>query len=89
MGRAEGFAQSNGPIISFWDGFTSGLGYLVVLMSVAFFRELLGFGTLFGIRVLPEGFMSWTIMLMAPSAFFMLAIFIWVAKGIMLRKEAK
>ncbi|GAB6188705.1 NADH:ubiquinone reductase (Na(+)-transporting) subunit D [Marinitoga arctica] len=89
MGRAEGFAQSNGPIISFWDGFTSGLGYLVVLMVVAFFRELLGFGTLFGFRVLPEGFMSWTIMLMAPSAFFMLAIFIWVAKGIMIRKEAK
>ncbi|KLO23308.1 NADH:ubiquinone oxidoreductase [Marinitoga sp. 1197] len=89
MGRAEGFAQSNKPIISFWDGFTSGIGYLVVLIAVAFFRELLGFGTLFGYRVLPEGFISWTIMLMAPSAFFMLAIFIWIAKGYMLRKEAK
>ncbi|KLO22342.1 MULTISPECIES: NADH:ubiquinone reductase (Na(+)-transporting) subunit D [unclassified Marinitoga] len=89
MGRAEGFAQSNKPIISFWDGFTSGIGYLVVLIAVAFFRELLGFGTLFGYRVLPEGFVSWTIMLMAPSAFFMLAIFIWIAKGYMLRKEAK
>lgn len=54
MGRAEAFAQSNGPLLSLWDGITSGLGYMWVLMIIAFIRELLGFGTLFGFRVLPR-----------------------------------
>lgn len=85
MGRAEAFAQSNGPLLSFWDGITSGLGYMWVLMVIAFIREIFGFGTLFGIPVLPEGFTPWTIMVMAPSAFFLLGTFIWIAKSIMLR----
>ena len=87
MGRAEAFAQSNGPLLSFWDGITSGLGYMWVLMIIAFVRELLGFGTLFGIRVLPGGFLPWTIMVMAPSAFFLLGTFIWISKTIMLKNE--
>ncbi|MBT1247769.1 MULTISPECIES: NADH:ubiquinone reductase (Na(+)-transporting) subunit D [unclassified Thermosipho (in: thermotogales)] len=81
MGRAEAFAQSNSPLLSFWDGVTSGLGYMLVLMVIAFFRELLGFGTVFGYRIMPEGFVNWTIMVMPPSAFFMLAFFIWIVKG--------
>ncbi|ANQ53606.1 NADH:ubiquinone oxidoreductase [Thermosipho affectus] len=81
MGRAEAFAQSNSPLLSFWDGVTSGLGYMVVLMVIAFFRELFGFGTVFGYRIMPEGFVNWTIMVMPPSAFFMLALFIWIVKG--------
>ncbi len=85
MGRAEAFAQSNGPLLSFWDGITSGLGYMWVLMVIAFIREIFGFGTLFGIPVLPAGFTPWTIMVMAPSAFFLLGTFIWIAKSIMLR----
>jgi Na+-transporting NADH:ubiquinone oxidoreductase subunit D len=89
MGRAEAFAQSNPPLPSLWDGITSGLGYMYVLLLIAFFRELLGFGTLFGIPVMPDGFVNWTIMLTAPSAFFFLGFFIWIAKGIMLRREAK
>jgi len=89
MGRAEAFAQSNKPIISFWDGITSGTGYMYVLLLIAFVRELLGFGTIFGITVLPENFINWTIMVMPPSAFFMLAILIWIFKGIMEKKEAK
>ncbi len=89
MGRAEAFAQSNPPFISFWDGLTSGLGYMYVLLLIAFFRELFGFGTLFGFPVMPRGFVTWTIMIMAPSAFFLLGIFIWIAKGIMLRKGGK
>ncbi|MEM5947658.1 NADH:ubiquinone reductase (Na(+)-transporting) subunit D [Spirochaetia bacterium 38H-sp] len=87
MGRAEAFAQSNTPLLSFWDGLTSGLGYMWVLMSIAFIRELLGFGTLFDVRVLPEGFVPWTIMVMAPSAFFILAMVLWIAKTFM-NKEA-
>lgn len=86
MGRAEAFAQSNKPLISFWDGLTAGIGYMIVLMFIAFFRELLGFGTLFGIKILPESFVNWTIMVMAPSAFFMLAIFMWIFRGLEIKK---
>ena len=86
MGRAEAFAQSNGPFLSFWDGVTSGLGYMWVLLIIAFIRELLGFGTLFGFPVLPDSFIKWTIMVMAPSAFFLLGTFLWIAKSIMLKK---
>ncbi|MBF9015628.1 MULTISPECIES: NADH:ubiquinone reductase (Na(+)-transporting) subunit D [unclassified Oceanispirochaeta] len=88
MGRAEAFAQANGPLLSFWDGITSGLGYMWVLMIIAFIRELLGFGTLFGFPVMPESFTRWTIMVMAPSAFFLLGTFLWVVKSIMLKKGA-
>ncbi|MBN1525874.1 MAG: NADH:ubiquinone reductase (Na(+)-transporting) subunit D [Spirochaetales bacterium] len=89
MGRAEAFAQSNPIRHSFWDGFTSGAGYMAVLLGIATVRELLGFGTLYGFRILPESFVPWTIMVMAPSAFFLLGIFIWIAKSVMNRKEKK
>ncbi len=81
MGRAEAFAQSNPPLPAFWDGLTSGIGYMWVLMVIAFVRELLGFGTLFGIPVTPSWFPQWTIMVMAPSAFFLVAILLWIAKN--------
>jgi Na+-transporting NADH:ubiquinone oxidoreductase subunit D len=83
MGRAEAFAQSNGPIVSFWDGITSGLGYMGVLMVMAIFRELLGFGTLFGYQIMPAAFVPWTIMVMPPSAFFLLGLIIWAGKTMM------
>lgn len=86
MGRAEAFAQSNKPFISFWDGFTAGLGYMFVLIVVAFFREFFGFGTLFGVKVLPQGFTPWTIMVMPPSAFFVLAAFIWIIRNMQMKK---
>ncbi len=89
MGRAEAFAQSNPPFLSFWDGVTSGLGYMWVLLVIAFIRELLGFGTLFGIKIMPVNFESWTIMVMAPSAFFLLGMLIWILKGIMIKGEVK
>ncbi len=87
MGRAEGFARSNPPLLSLWDGVTSGIGYMWVLISIAFIRELLGSGTLFGIQVLPSGFTYWTIMVMPPSAFFLLGIVIWICKSVILKKE--
>jgi len=87
MGRAEAFAQANPPAAAFWDGLTSGIGYLMVLMIVAFFRELLGFGTLFGMRVLPNGFVPWTIMVMAPSAFFVLALYIWIHNTLLTKRR--
>lgn len=93
MGRMEAFAQANPPLISFWDGVTSGLGYMAVLLVIAFFRELFGFGTLFGVTVFEvynpaEGtgwFTPWGIMVTPASAFFLLAGIIWAAKAIMNR----
>src|SRR6056297_2638066 len=67
MGRCEAYAQNNPPFLSFIDGATMGLGYTAVLLFIAFFRELLGFGSLFGIQVLGDGFMRWTLMVMPPG----------------------
>ena len=81
MGRCEAFARNNPPVPSMVDGLAVGLGYGVVLLTIAVFREALGFGTLFGYRVMPAGFTPWTIMVMAPGAFFMLGLFIWIVKS--------
>lgn len=89
MGRAEAFALSNPPGISFIDGLTSGLGYSYVLIAIAFFRELLGSGTIWNMPVMGEWWTNWNIMVMAPGAFFMLAIFIWIVKTIIINKEEK
>jgi len=82
MGRAEAFAQKNKPLISFVDGAIMGIGYTIVLLVIAFFRELLGFGSLFGYQIFGEGFVNWTLMIMPPGAFFMLAIVIWVTHSL-------
>ena len=88
MGRAEAFAQSNAPLISIWDGVTSAFGYMAVLLAIALIRELLGFGSLFGYQVMPEFFRPWIIMVMPPSAFFVLGIIIWIGKALMEREGA-
>jgi Na+-transporting NADH:ubiquinone oxidoreductase subunit D len=84
MGRAEAFALNNRPGLSFVDGLTSGLGYAYVLLIIALFRELLGSGTIWGFTVLGDWWVKWSIMVMAPGAFFMLAVFIWIVKGLIL-----
>lgn len=89
MGRAEAFAQNNKPFISFFDGLIMGLGYTLVLMAVAFVRELLGFGSLFGIQVLGEGWVNWTLMIMPPGAFFMIGIVIWITSSWFNKEENK
>ncbi len=78
MGRCEAFASRNPVWPSFLDGLASGLGYALVLLVIAVFRELLGFGTVLGVPVLPQGLTRWTIMVMPPGAFFMLALVLWV-----------
>lgn len=80
MGRCEAFARNNPPWPSFLDGVAVGLGYAFVLTLIALIREPLGFGTLFGYRIMPDGFTPWTIMIMAPGAFFMLGLFVWVVR---------
>lgn len=80
MGRCEAFARNNPPWPSFLDGLAVGLGYAFVLTLIALVREPLGFGTLFGYRIMPDGFTPWTIMIMAPGAFFMLGLFVWIVR---------
>jgi len=86
MGRAEAFAMQNGPKLSVLDGIGNGLGYSVILLAVAFFRELFGSGKLFGFTVLQtttEGgwYVSNGLMLMPPAAFFLIGIFIWLLRS--------
>jgi Na+-transporting NADH:ubiquinone oxidoreductase subunit D len=86
MGRAEAFAMQNPPKLSFIDGIANGLGYSLVLMSVAFFRELLGSGSVFGITILqPVNHGGWYVpnglMLLAPAAFFLIGCFIWAMRS--------
>ena len=81
MGRCEAYAQNNPPHLAFLDGLSSGFGYLVVLLAISFGRELLGFGSIFGISVLGAGWTQWTLMIMPPGAFFMLGVLMWIVKS--------
>jgi len=80
MGRAEAFYVSNGVGLSLIDAVFNGLGYTYTLVGVAVIRELLGFGSILGMQVLPVTFNKWVIMAMAPGAFFVVALFIWVTR---------
>jgi Na+-transporting NADH:ubiquinone oxidoreductase subunit D len=85
IGRAEGFAMKNSPGISFLDGIGNGLGYGLVLIIVGFFRELLGNGTLLGVSLMKSvNLGGWYVpnglMLMPPSAFFLIGVFIWLVR---------
>lgn len=88
MGRAEAYAQNNPPVLSFLDGIASGSGYALVLLMIAFVRELLGFGSLFGIKVLGDWWVNWSLMIMPPGAFFMLAIVIWISRNVLPDNQA-
>lgn len=85
MGRAEAFAIKNNVTDSLLDGIGNGLGYGVVLLTVAFFRELFGFGEIFGVAVLPTvqnggWYVPNGLMVTAPAAFFLIGGIIWIAK---------
>ena len=87
MGRAEGFAMSNPPLKSFIDGLGNGLGYGFILLTVAFFRELLGSGSLFGYKLLAltsngGWYEANGMMLLPASAFFVIALIIWLLRTI-------
>lgn len=86
LGRAEAFAMKNPPGLSFLDGVGNGLGYSIVLLIVAFFRELLGAGKLLGFTILPatnEGgwYLPNGLMLLPPSAFFIIGLLIWALRS--------
>ncbi len=87
LGRAEAFAGSNPPWPSFWDGLGNAAGYSWILIVVSFFRELLGSGSVFGHKVIPQalynaGYVDLGLMVLAPGAFILLGIIIWVQRAI-------
>jgi Na+-transporting NADH:ubiquinone oxidoreductase subunit D len=88
MGRAETYALGNPPLQSFLDGLGNGAGYGTVLVAVAFIRELLGAGTLFGVAVVPKvfydyGYMNMGFMQLAPAAFIIIGLLVWLQKSLM------
>ncbi|MBQ2242939.1 MAG: NADH:ubiquinone reductase (Na(+)-transporting) subunit D [Bacteroidales bacterium] len=87
MGRIEAFALGNKPLASLIDGLGNGAGYGLILIIVAFFRELFGSGTLFGFRIIPEsfyelGYMNNGLMILPPMALILLGCIIWVQRSI-------
>ena len=87
MGRIEAFALGNKPFASLMDGLGNGLGYAMILVIVAFFRELLGSGTLFGFQVIPQavydfGYMNNGLMILPPMALILLGCIIWVQRAV-------
>ena len=81
MGRADAYAMQNSVKDSFLDGLGNALGYGTILILVAFFRELLGFGTILDIKILPD-FLNNGLMLLAPGAFIILGLIIWAQRSI-------
>lgn len=86
MGRTEAFAMKYGPVLSFVDGIGHGLGYSVMLIALAFIRETLGSGKLFGIEILPTianggWYLPNGLMLLPPSAFFIIGLLIWALRS--------
>ena len=93
LGRAEGFATQNPPWRSFLDGLGNGLGYSLILLLVAAFREVLGNGTFFGITVVPSllyewGYQNVGLMILPPGAFLILGLIIWLQRSISKHYEA-
>lgn len=87
LGRAEGFAMQNPPLLSFIDGVGNGAGYSFILIVLALFREFFGSGRLFGhqiLRLATDG--GWYVpnglMLLAPAAFFLIAVIIWILRSV-------
>ena len=86
MGRIEAFALGNKPWPSLLDGIGNGLGYSLILVTVAFFRELLGSGTLFGIKIIPHGlyelgYMNNGLIILPPMALIIVGIIIWIHRS--------
>ena len=87
MGRIEAYALGNKPFASLMDGLGNGVGYAMILVIVAFFRELLGSGTLFGFQIIPQavydfGYVNNGLMILPPMALILLGCIIWVQRSI-------
>ena len=98
MGRTESMARNIAPLPAFLDGLGTAVGYSIIILAVAFIRELFGFGSIFGWKVIPEiiyatpehpsRYVNLNIMALAPSAFFILGFFIWIYNIVSPKQEA-
>lgn len=87
LGRAEAFAMANKPFESFLDGIGNGLGYSMILVFVAFVRELLGSGKIMGFNIIPQfitnlGYQNMGLMVLAPGAFFVIGLLVWLKNSL-------
>ena len=87
LGRLEGFALTNKPVPSILDGFGNGIGYSLILVAVGATREIFGAGTLLGFQVIPQslynaGYVNNGLMVLAPGAFFLLGLIVWLQRSI-------
>ena len=87
LGRLEGFALTNKPIPSILDGFGNGIGYSLILVVVGASREIFGAGTLLGFSVIPQslydvGYVNNGLMVLAPGAFFLLGLIVWLQRAV-------
>jgi len=94
MGRLEAFAMGNKPIPSLLDGIGNGAGYAIILIIVAFFRELLGSGTIYGFRVIPQsfydaGYFNNGLFLTPPMALIIIGVIIWIQRGMIKNLQDK
>ncbi len=87
MGRAEAFAMQNPPWQSFLDGLGNALGYSIILIIVASLRELLGSGSWYGVPVFPEGYLGNGLALLAPGAFIIIGLVIWLQRTVIHKFE--
>ncbi len=87
MGRIEAFGLCNKPIPSLIDGLANGAGYALILIVLAFFRELLGSGTIFGARIIPEsfyaaGYVNNGLVILPPMALILIGCIVWIQRSI-------
>ena len=87
LGRAEAYASKNSPLLSICDGIGMGLGFTAGLTIIGMFREILGAGQIFGITILPQAFPRFTIFVMAPGAFFVLAALTAIQNAVKMKKK--
>lgn len=89
LGRAEAFASKNGMLLSLFDGIGMGLGFSLALTCIGAVRELLGAGEIFGFRVMPQSYVPFSIFVMAPGAFFVLAALTAIQNQVKINGEKK
>jgi Na(+)-translocating NADH:ubiquinone oxidoreductase D subunit len=87
MGRCEAYAMKNKVIYSVLDALGCGLGYSFILICMSIVRELTAFGTILEYRVMPEWWVNWVMMAIAPGAFFLLGIYLWILRTLAKKTE--
>ena len=89
MGRAEAFASRNKPFASALDGLGMGVGFTIALLCLGSVREILGNGTIFGLHLFPESFQPWSIFVLPPGGFFVLAMWLVIFSAVRQRRARK